>query len=672
MRENDEGVSVCVFVKRDRKTRAKPRRRRIAVSLHAAHPHLFGPAILIGLAGVTLLALGWLFAGLPQTAVQDRPRLENMTPLDAAQKEGVEAILDRVVADYRANAAKLDTNLGLQAFFIVVTILLIIRRSDSLTVFDNTVPLSWLHFFVPVVLVYLWLAFGFTLHAAVVGRLRGVEFLQLLGRPTFDLEKSIFHDAGFIDGWFITYVDTEATPFGNFSGIKHSFSIGTGAFLVVIFGTLVSAAQAGALALLSIGSRRYMTSDARRGLLWYYLTPFLPFALLSASHLQFAYGGPNRNSFQTYVALVAPCLSAFLLWLAARVDAVAAPGSLHCLRRRCITHTGNLRTRDPSELSDGTAPESTRRIALIGDSLSTTFYVGRPFDSVMRAWLAWQPNWFVGRDASAGLAQRILDRLDERCVAVIDHHATVSATVDRGARRTLVDRLLARRHFSHQVKDLLQAGFPDVVLIWIGHNDVDWREHGKNSSPAALGKLADEFASRYEAQLTALIAAIENSEKQRAIIVFGLVNFEAFFRAREEAERRNGSDPMLYPHLQRCPRYFKSLDPRYRDGVTTLAGLCNQRLQELCDRLSRGLPERSGLRLVYSDAMWTAPIDTAKCLSEKDAWHPSPHGHSVLATAAARDVDRELDALGWRSPSEPGRAGRCEPSDIRRAKQPLG
>jgi hypothetical protein len=219
-----------------------------------------GPVFLIAaLILLFTLAVGYFF-GKPDHPTDHVKAIQVASGLQSEQD--LTTLLDYQLKDYKANLAKLDANISLQALLIAITVLLIVRRSDSLTLFGNSVPLSWLHFFVPVLLIYLWLNFGFTLHELIWGRIRGIELINALNRPIVEYQKAIFHDAGIIDGWFLAFVDT---PSKHYSGINQTFSPMTGVFLLLMLGTFVSAAHASTLAIVSFGYRRYLRTGSHRG-----------------------------------------------------------------------------------------------------------------------------------------------------------------------------------------------------------------------------------------------------------------------------------------------------------------------------------------------------------------------------------------------------------------------
>jgi lysophospholipase L1-like esterase len=265
---------------------------------------------------------------------------------------------------------------------------------------------------------------------------------------------------------------------------------------------------------------------------------------------------------------------------------------------------------------------------------------------LLRVWgRAWRRNWCLGLSSETA-SPSVLERLGALGAIAGVQHASVSATVDDGRRRGIFDRVTRTRHFSHQVDGVLAGSFPDLLLIWIGHNDVDWRSKASECTGRQLATLADEFGRRYEIQLQRLVGGAVASGKRVAIVVFGLINFGSFFLAREDAERRKRGDRTLYPYLEADYRFFVSLRPEYREGMMEVARLFNQRMEEICRTLQPRLTT-ADVRVRYCDALSVASIGSADSLSGIDAWHPSPHGHLVLADNAYPVVYEQAEFLGW-------------------------
>lgn len=318
----------------------------------------------------------------------------------------------------------------------------------------------------------------------------------------------------------------------------------------------------------------------------------MPFGLalfLVVSHAQFAYGGPNRNWLEIYIALPTIPLAASLMWLSVVVDRAIAPESGSCLRRQhqCVYPRSSGRVARSVRLQVG-RKGGERTISLIGDSRSTSFHMSSPVAMAWRIRRSWKINWFLSLPSEKESAPSILERLSSvGCITGL-HHASVSAKVDDGVRRSVVNHLLDTWDFSHQVEEVLAGPFPDMLLVWIGHNDVNWAAKTDVRTQSRLEAPADEyeFQSRYEVQLRRLVGAALASDKPTAVVVFGLINFDSFFSARAEAERRKARKRGLYPHLESGYRYFRSMRPQYRDGMVAVARLYNERLERLCGEVS--------------------------------------------------------------------------------------
>jgi hypothetical protein len=613
--------------------------------------HLLGPVVVVATIIILAIVGAWLVGGMPATPTEHALP----PPVEAGQngqanpelKDSLKDLLDSQLDNYKETLTRFGSNITLQALVVAVTILLIIRRSDSLKLFENTVPLSWLHFFVAILIIYLWLNFGFTLHDLIKQRIRGIGIIDALHdpEPMVQYQKALFHDASFVDGWFLTFVDPGGR--GDYSGIAHSFTRSSAVFLALVLGTLVSASHASLLAILSIGCRRYLRGLSIHWLALYYVLPIAPLAVLLVSHLQFAYGGENRNWLQLYVAVVMIPFMAFLLWLSVAVDRKSYLDSVECLRRQ--------RYRRYHGPTDRLVPRvrlqtSERTISLIGDSLSTAFCVTSPPAMLFRMWRRWQPNWFLGLGQHENLNLSVLERICAFGPARGIQHASVSARVDAGDARSLLDRLTDTWHFSHQVDELLSGSFPDILLIWIGHNDVDWKPQKDDCTHDSLVTLADIFVGRYEIQLRRLLNAALADAKTTVVVVFGLIDFRSFFEARKEAECRRDRDRRLFPYMETDYRYFVSMKPEFREGMIKLADIYNQRLSLLCQKVSEEL-SGTNVRVVYSNAMAEIKIDCADFLSPIDAWHPSVRGHSIVAQGAFPIVCRQAHFLGWDGPS---------------------
>ena len=193
--------------------------------------------------------------------------------------------------------------------------------------------------------------------------------------------------------------------------------------------------------------------------------------------------------------------------------------------------------------------------------------------------------------------------------------------------------------------------FPDLILISIGHNNVDW---AWRCAPAELEQpekrlrhLSHRFRENFARQMRRLIDHVRTQRHAVAIVVYGLVNFESYFRGREIAERLRAKDASRYPRLETTYKYFTSFQPAYRSNLIRFTGMMNEQLREMVNELNGELADNSNLLLQYSDTLATADLSRAELLHPIDGWHASIEGHNVLAEAAFRDLRPSLEFLGF-------------------------
>lgn len=220
-----------------------------------------------------------------------------------------------------------------------------------------------------------------------------------------------------------------------------------------------------------------------------------------------------------------------------------------------------------------------------------------------------------------------------------------------GESETFTRRILGTRNFSGQIKQLVGAKrFPDLILISIGHNNVDWTwqspPHELKQPESRLPRLRQTFREIFVSRLRRLLKDARQRSQRTAIIVFGLVNFASYFNGREEAERRRAEDPNLYPHLETTYEYLVSFQPGYRENVIRLAKMVNDELRAIVEEYNRESAATSNVQLRYSDALANADLSRAELLHAVDGWHASTEGHNVLAKAAFDDLAPSLEFLG--------------------------
>jgi lysophospholipase L1-like esterase len=291
-------------------------------------------------------------------------------------------------------------------------------------------------------------------------------------------------------------------------------------------------------------------------------------------------------------------------------------------------------------------------IAMVGDSVCMNTYISSPWGTFWRAHTARGKNWFLHLDAAPGIYS-ISKALEAITPFVAVECAGVGALVDpEHGGQNLFRRILGTRNFSAQLAELQRARrFPDLIFISIGHNNVDWAwrcpPNELERSEQRLKRLSSEFRENYTRQLAGLLRCALIQQHRVAIVVYGLINFESYFRGRESAERRREMDKKLYPNLETTYKYFVSFHPRYRRNLIRLAAMANEELRAMVEELNREIVTRTEqVQLRYSDALATADLSRSELLHPIDGWHASVEGHNALAKAACGDLKMSLQFLG--------------------------
>ncbi len=245
-----------------------------------------------------------------------------------------------------------------------------------------------------------------------------------------------------------------------------------------------------------------------------------------------------------------------------------------------------------------------------------------------------------------GRIQSVFERLKEVFPVICHHMAYVSADVTQDG-RGFTDCVAGTYHMSHQIDRLLRLPeFPDLLLFWIGHNNLDWAagvgtEAAKKLS--SLPTMADAVVKIYRRQLGRVIERAAQQKHRIVLMIFALVSFEAFFKARQETEEIKTRQPERYPFLEPCYRYFVSMRPEYRAGMVELANAINLRLNAMTMDIRPTLP--ANVKIVFSNGLHDAPIGEAKMLSHVDAWHPSALGHQAMAASVYPVIHEQASNL---------------------------
>lgn len=289
------------------------------------------------------------------------------------------------------------------------------------------------------------------------------------------------------------------------------------------------------------------------------------------------------------------------------------------------------------------------RVAMIGDSVGAGSYVSTLWSTLWRARRCRDRNWFLNVDPATPI-HSVSQRLGKLTPLIVSHHGGMGAMVDDECERLWFSRrILGTRNFSGQVNQLKRSDrFPDLILISIGHNNVDWAwrcpPYELKEPGGRLQRQCCHFRKIFARTLQQLVDHARRQDQRVAIVIFGLVNFESYFKGRVEAEGLRAKDSSLYPHLETTYEYLISFHPDYRQNLIRLARMVNDEMRSIVAEFN--CEPSPTLQLRYSDALAQTDLSRAEFLHAVDGWHASAAGHNVLAEAAFRDLAPSLEFFG--------------------------
>jgi lysophospholipase L1-like esterase len=279
-------------------------------------------------------------------------------------------------------------------------------------------------------------------------------------------------------------------------------------------------------------------------------------------------------------------------------------------------------------------------VAMLGDSLTQHFYMSALPSAFWRARTAWRENWFLDTDPDPKSVLSVYERLERITPLVAAEYNGAGALVaPTRSEEDLRKKLVRARNLPGQGEQVLRRNrFPDLIMIWIGHNNLDW-VHGLSPEQRAdpksrLREITARFRKNYTETLQALIDRAKTEKHKVSIVVFGLANINAYLKSRAQAAALHAQNPKLYSHFESGERTFESLKPPYREDMARLASMLNDELKAMISELNQQLRDYPGIRLQYSDGLTRVDLSRLELINPVDAWHPSEEGHKALAEAA--------------------------------------
>ena len=297
--------------------------------------------------------------------------------------------------------------------------------------------------------------------------------------------------------------------------------------------------------------------------------------------------------------------------------------------------------------------------AMMGDSLTQHFYISSPVSLFWRARTQRRKNWFLDTDPNPASIRSVYERLETLTPLVATEYSGAGALVAPSQAGEGIRRKIVRtRNFFGQTRQILRKReFPDLIMIWIGHNNLDWteglsaaqREHPEKR----LQEMAAQFRENYREPVQSLIDRAKTENHNVSIVVFGLANIEAFFKGRRKAEAVHARNPKLYPYFESGYHSFESLKPPFQKNMVRLSWMMNGEMRAMLADLNRQLKNNDHVLVQYSNALTKVDFSRLELINPVDAWHPSVEGHKALAAAAFGALGPSLKFLGIVQKSSP-------------------
>ncbi|MCB0405888.1 MAG: hypothetical protein KDD51_13985 [Bdellovibrionales bacterium] len=289
---------------------------------------------------------------------------------------------------------------------------------------------------------------------------------------------------------------------------------------------------------------------------------------------------------------------------------------------------------------------------VLGDSLSCgDMCYSSGWSTVLNTRMRTQTGWAINVHEANKDLNPVFDRLAERFPTRVTVAAWAGAYLDRASPldRSTANTLGKIANFSDQVsrvKNMQEK--PNLVLIWIGHNNMDWAydiEHVKNlAADEYYESIPERMADGMEAELGRLRDVLKKEQHPVSVVVYGLVDFEKAFEARRQAEALRKADPKLYTYFETPYANFPSIKPEHQEKTAELGRRVNEALKRKLEELNSRWGTDS-LQWRYSDSIYEAPLGEARMLHATDAFHLSPLGQNTVADAVEASLAPSLDFL---------------------------
>lgn len=301
---------------------------------------------------------------------------------------------------------------------------------------------------------------------------------------------------------------------------------------------------------------------------------------------------------------------------------------------------------DPDQVSNAEFSSASRdeRIDLfvIGDSLSSgNSSYSTSAGTIVNTRIRNQNGWVLDRNGSNevdSLFERLKDQIPIRITNAAWPGAYALAATDLD--RSWANRIGNISNLSDQMdRALEQDPFPNLVMIWLGHNNLDWI-YDVSVDPSLneqkyYDSIPERLANNLELEIRRLVKKAKWDRTKLSVVVSGLLNVEATLEAREKARILKAQNPELFPYLETADTRFPSTRPEHREQLVKLAARVNDALEVMVERLNADIQEEKALpdqiEIRFSRRMCQMGLRDPKYLHPNDAFHLSALGQQKVA-----------------------------------------
>src|SRR3989344_2177965 len=270
-------------------------------------------------------------------------------------------------------------------------------------------------------------------------------------------------------------------------------------------------------------------------------------------------------------------------------------------------------------------------IAAIGDSITAGFHIASDLNMFLRMWFGRKQSWF----------SEITRRLEDKIPVISHNFSTAGSELTYNFFSPFLGRLYNITSMIGQVDEVLRLPlFPEIVLIWTGHNELNWTIRKEKD----FSKITAQFRQEFQKQLERLCGRALEQNRKAAIIVFEFISIRVLFHIRELAAKAREENPKLFPYFEKGYQMFESIKPEFKEQTIRLADMMNAEVEEAV-RFCAQKYQSGKLQIVYSDSLSKMSTDSLEDITDVDGWHPSAKGQRQLAEAAWPVVQKQLDFL---------------------------